>query len=149
MSWAIGIRAGFADSRSRRAPRPLRWAARGMAARRSTRTCRHGNAPPRRILFTNIWLGDALQRTLDPRLPTVMNSDGEEIAFTTVRYPLKEPVDRAALADLLTAIPVLHPGGRDSLELGGAGCGAGGAARAPRERPRMLKSSCRSRRTAS
>lgn len=63
------------------------------------------------FLFTNIWLGDALQRTLDPRLPTVMNSDGEEIAFTTVRYPLKEPVDRAALADLLTAIPVLHRAG--------------------------------------
>jgi hypothetical protein len=60
------------------------------------------------FLFTNIWLGDVLQRTLDPRPPTLVNSDGEKIAFTTVRYPLKESVDRAALEDALTAIPVLH-----------------------------------------
>jgi hypothetical protein len=57
------------------------------------------------FLFTNVWLGDVLERTLDPKLPTLLNSDGEEIVWTTVRYPLKESIDRKALEDALTAIP--------------------------------------------
>ena len=60
------------------------------------------------FLFTNIWLEDALQRALDPRLPTLRNSDGDEIAFTTVRYPLKETCDRAALEAALMAMPDLQ-----------------------------------------
>jgi hypothetical protein len=59
-------------------------------------------------LFTHIWLGDALQRALDPRLPTLSNSDGDEIAFTTVRYPLKKIGDRAALETALMAMPDLQ-----------------------------------------
>lgn len=59
-------------------------------------------------LFTHIWLNDALQRALNPKLPTVSNSDGDEIAFTTVRYPLKETCDRAALEAALMAMPDLQ-----------------------------------------
>jgi hypothetical protein len=36
------------------------------------------------------------------------NSDGDEIAFTTVRYPLKETCDRAALEAALMAMPDLQ-----------------------------------------
>jgi len=60
------------------------------------------------FLFTNVWLDDALQRTLDPKPPKLCNSDGDEIGFTTVRYPLKEICDREALECALTAIPDFH-----------------------------------------
>ncbi|UYN96197.1 MAG: hypothetical protein KIT25_04410 [Enhydrobacter sp.] len=38
-------------------------------------------------------------------MPELRNSDGDGIAFTTVRYPLKKGCDRAALERALTAIP--------------------------------------------
>jgi hypothetical protein len=60
------------------------------------------------FLFTNVWLDDALQRALNPEVPKMCNSDGEEIAFTTVRYHLKESADRKALECALTAIPGFH-----------------------------------------
>ncbi|MBI2716162.1 MAG: hypothetical protein HYX37_17150 [Rhizobiales bacterium] len=66
------------------------------------------------FLFTNVWLDDALQRALDPKPPKLCNSDGDEIAFTTVRYPLKQPCDREALECALTAIPEFHRA-RDDL----------------------------------
>ena len=65
------------------------------------------------FLFTNIWLDDALERTLNPRLPAMLNSDGDEIAFTTVRYPFKVSADRGALEDALTAIPALLRAGEN------------------------------------
>lgn len=60
------------------------------------------------FLFIDIWLHDALERALDPEMPVMCNSDGEEIAFTTVLYPLKETSDRKALESALTAIRDLH-----------------------------------------
>ena len=63
------------------------------------------------FLFTNVWLGDALERILDPSPPAMMNSDGDEIAFTTVRYPLKEAIHREALEGQLTTIPELRRSG--------------------------------------
>jgi hypothetical protein len=65
------------------------------------------------FLFTTIWLDDALQQTLDPSLPTLSNSDGDEMTFTTVRYPLKETCDRAALGAALTAMVELQHTGDD------------------------------------
>jgi hypothetical protein len=59
-------------------------------------------------MFTNVWLADVLQAVLHPELPTLVNSDGETIAFTTVRYPLKPAIDRAALEEALSAIPGFH-----------------------------------------
>ena len=59
-------------------------------------------------LFTRVWLNDALQRVLNPRLPTLRNNDGDEIVFTTVRYPLKETCDRAALEAALMAMQDLR-----------------------------------------
>lgn len=60
------------------------------------------------FMFTNAWLSDALRSALNPRTPKMYNGDGEEIAFTTVRYPLKETSDRKALEGALTAIPDFH-----------------------------------------
>jgi hypothetical protein len=57
------------------------------------------------FLFTNVWLDDALERVLNPKVPKMVNSDGDEIAYTTVRYPVKETSDRKALESSLTAIP--------------------------------------------
>ena len=57
------------------------------------------------FLFTRIWLDDVLGQVVDPRSPTLRNSDGDEIAFTTVRYPLKETCDRKALEGALTTLP--------------------------------------------
>jgi hypothetical protein len=65
------------------------------------------------FLFTNVWLNDALECTLNPERPTLLNSDGEEIAFTTVRYPLKGAADRKALESGLTAISELRRAGQD------------------------------------
>jgi hypothetical protein len=57
------------------------------------------------FLFTNVWLDDALEWVLNPKVPKMVNSDGDEIAYTTVRYPVKETSDRKALESSLTAIP--------------------------------------------
>ena len=71
-----------------------------------TEILRHGA-----FLFSNIWLDDALERALNPQRPRISNSDGEEIAFTTVRYPLKETIDRKALKRALTGIADFHRAG--------------------------------------
>jgi hypothetical protein len=60
------------------------------------------------FLFTTVWLDDALKRVLNPSLPKMLNGDGDEVAFTTVRYPLKETSDRKALEGALTAMPGFH-----------------------------------------
>jgi hypothetical protein len=65
------------------------------------------------FLFTNVWLDDALDRALNPGLPKMCNSDGDEIAFTTVRYRLKETSDGKALECALTAIPGFHRAGEN------------------------------------
>jgi hypothetical protein len=38
-------------------------------------------------MFTNLWLADVLPRAMDPRQPTLVNTEGDEIVFHTVRYP--------------------------------------------------------------
>lgn len=61
------------------------------------------------FLFTNIWLDDLLQRTLNPTLPQMYNTDGDELAFTTVSYPFKPEASAAAIRLALAAIPALRP----------------------------------------
>jgi len=39
-------------------------------------------------VFSTAWLEDALSRAMNPTLPALTNSEGDEIAFYTVRYPL-------------------------------------------------------------
>ena len=40
-------------------------------------------------MFTNLWLADVLPRAMDPSPPTLVNSEGDEIAFHTVRYAFR------------------------------------------------------------
>lgn len=61
------------------------------------------------FLFTTIWLDDLLRRILDPRLPEMCNSDGDELLFTTVHYPLKPEANIDAVRIALAAIPMLRP----------------------------------------
>lgn len=60
------------------------------------------------FLFTNIWLDDLLQRTLNPTLPQMCNTDGDELVFTTISYPLKPETSADAIGHALAAIPVLR-----------------------------------------
>jgi hypothetical protein len=60
------------------------------------------------FVFSNIWLGDLLKRTLDPVLPRMFNTDGDELTFTTVRYPLKPEATADAIAFALAAVPALQ-----------------------------------------
>ena len=41
------------------------------------------------FLFTNIWLDDVLRRTLNPTLPDMCNTDGDDVVFITDHYPLR------------------------------------------------------------
>jgi len=49
-----------------------------------------GSAP----LITNVWLDDVLSAVLNPSLPTMVNSDGDEIVFCEARYPLAPAASR-------------------------------------------------------
>ncbi|MEE7506880.1 hypothetical protein [Methylobacterium mesophilicum] len=59
-------------------------------------------------VFTNLWLADVLPRLLDHSLPTLVNSEGAEIAFHTVRYPLLPEVDAAEVRARLRTVPMLQ-----------------------------------------
>jgi hypothetical protein len=60
------------------------------------------------FLFTNIWLGEALRRTLNPTLPEMCNSDGDELVFITVHYPLRPEVSADMIRDALAAVPAFR-----------------------------------------
>lgn len=60
------------------------------------------------FLFTNIWLDDLLQKTLNPTLPQMCNTDGDELVFTTISYPLKPESSADAIRHALAAIPTLR-----------------------------------------
>jgi hypothetical protein len=60
------------------------------------------------FLFTNIWLDDRLQRTLNPTLPQMCNTDGDELVFTTISYPLMSESSADAIRLALAAIPALR-----------------------------------------
>jgi hypothetical protein len=60
------------------------------------------------FLFTNVWLDDLLKRTLDPALPQMCNTDGDELIFTTVSYPLKLEATADAIGLALAAVPALQ-----------------------------------------
>jgi hypothetical protein len=60
------------------------------------------------FMFTNIWLDDLLQRTMNPTLPQMCNTDGDELVFTTVSYPLKPEASADAIRLALAVIPALR-----------------------------------------
>jgi hypothetical protein len=58
--------------------------------------------------ISTVWLDNLLRDLLEPALPEVRNSDGEELVFTTVHYPLKPGVTAVKLRAAINAIPALR-----------------------------------------
>jgi hypothetical protein len=65
------------------------------------------------FLFTEVWLDDLLQRTLHPTVPHMCNTDGDDLVFTSVSYPLKPGTSTNAIRLALAAIPELLQEGGD------------------------------------
>jgi hypothetical protein len=63
-----------------------------------------GSAP----LITNVWLDDVLSTVLNPSLPTMVNSDGDEIVFCEARYPLVHAASRDVVRSRLRDVPALR-----------------------------------------
>ncbi len=61
------------------------------------------------FLFTTVWLHDLLRRILNPTLPRMGNTDGDELVFTTVSYPLKPEASAEEIRQALAAIPAFRP----------------------------------------
>ena len=59
--------------------------------------------------FTSAWLLDVVARLLDPKTPKMFNTDGDEIVFHTVRFPVPKGA-RKEVALRLNAIPTLDAG---------------------------------------
>jgi hypothetical protein len=64
-------------------------------------------------LFTTIWLADVLDRVMNPRMPELRNSEGDEILFTTLRYPLAPGATIEAVRAALDGVPALDPASDD------------------------------------
>jgi hypothetical protein len=60
------------------------------------------------FLITNIWLDHLLHLVLNPTLPELRNTDGEEIVFTQVFYPLEAGASADAIGRALAAIPAIQ-----------------------------------------
>lgn len=63
----------------------------------------HGSAPE----FSAIWLEDRLNGTIEKVPPPRFNSDGEELSFHTMSYPLTPGASVAAIARRLGEVPEL------------------------------------------
>lgn len=60
-------------------------------------------------IFTAAWLQHSLEQIRNPRLPTLLNSDGEEIVFITLRYTMVKGKRTSQLRAALDALPDLAP----------------------------------------
>jgi hypothetical protein len=58
--------------------------------------------------FTGIWLSDTLQRTLDPQLPELVNTDGDPLIICTTSFPLLPGMSAAACRDALASVADLR-----------------------------------------
>ena len=87
-----------------------------IASPRSGQSARAAQKPPiaddtlREMapLFTATWLSDVLPKALGLSRPTLHNSDGDEVVFHEVRFPLAPQTTLNELAERLTAISSLH-----------------------------------------
>ena len=65
----------------------------------------HAGAAP---LFTSIWLQDVLAKTIGDRKPVLYNSDGDEVVFHSVRFPLANAVTQKAVGAALDTLAALQ-----------------------------------------
>lgn len=59
-------------------------------------------------LFTTVWLFDILPKALGLQTPIVQNTDGDELVFHNVRFPLKRGTSAESVAAMLDTHPELH-----------------------------------------
>ena len=59
-------------------------------------------------MISTIWLSDMLEKVLNPRLPEFYTSDGEEIVFLSLHYPLRPGVTAARVRKALDRLPDLR-----------------------------------------
>src|SRR3546814_5910174 len=59
-------------------------------------------------LFTNVWLFDTLPKAMGLIAPMVYNSDGDELVFHSVRFPLATGVTQKAIGAQLDTVKALH-----------------------------------------
>ncbi len=58
--------------------------------------------------FTSLWLTDALDRTLNPQIPQLRNTDGDEIVLCTSRFSMHAGIKPAQCRLALAGIPGLQ-----------------------------------------
>ena len=59
-------------------------------------------------LFTTIWLSDTLDRVLNPPKLEIYNTEGDDLVFCTMRYPLAASTDPAAIRAALCKVTDLR-----------------------------------------
>jgi hypothetical protein len=59
------------------------------------------------FVFASIWLDYHVERSLNPVLPKLQNTEGEPMMFVTVRYSLLALADKTAIAASLDGVPAL------------------------------------------
>ena len=59
-------------------------------------------------LFTNVWLFDTLPKAMGLIAPMVYNSDGDELVFHIVRFPIAAGVTQKAIGTKLDTVKTLH-----------------------------------------
>jgi hypothetical protein len=57
--------------------------------------------------FTTIWLNDVLDRIANPQIPTIQNTEGDELLFCTVHFPLGQGTTDADIRLALGRVQVL------------------------------------------
>ncbi|WP_372619224.1 hypothetical protein [Falsiroseomonas sp.] len=63
---------------------------------------------PAGFMFTNAWLGAALEAAQGRRQPELVNSDGDPLDFTVLHFPLLPGVTAPKVRQALAAIPALR-----------------------------------------
>ena len=66
-------------------------------------------------IFTRIWLADALDRTLNRRLPRLVNFEGDAIVFCTLTFPLAGAAGAGQICSALDAVDDLRREGDTSF----------------------------------
>ncbi|WP_249038334.1 hypothetical protein [Paracoccus pantotrophus] len=59
-------------------------------------------------LFSNAWLFSQLPGLLDPQMPDLTNTDGDDLLFCELRFPFTKGVQQAQIADMLDRMPELE-----------------------------------------
>ena len=83
--------------------------------------------------FTAVWLADALDRTLNPRMPTLQNTDGHPIVMCTSSFPMQAGATTAGCRAKLSAVQPFHEEGEAFFNWLGAAGAPTPAARAAEE----------------